>query len=180
MPAKYYVYTLAYPDGKVFYVGKGSKSRIRDHEREAKSGNCVCRKCIIIRGIWKSGREVKQEVVLEATSSQDALRHERRLIGELSALTDLCNKNHKVPRSEVVKTVFDMPLDDAMSAINQMRLSEKQRKQLIDRWASARLPELRQRWKTARQQHWYDRVAEIEREIESINVMVGNVFQITF
>ena len=34
---QFYVYTLAYPDGKVFYVGKGSGYRIDQHEMEART-----------------------------------------------------------------------------------------------------------------------------------------------
>ncbi|GER86520.1 hypothetical protein KDW_06820 [Dictyobacter vulcani] len=33
--SKYYVYTLAYPDGHIFYVGKGQGDRIHQHEKEA-------------------------------------------------------------------------------------------------------------------------------------------------
>lgn len=36
--SSFYVYTLAYPDSKVFYVGKGTGKRIDDHEREARKG----------------------------------------------------------------------------------------------------------------------------------------------
>ena len=32
---KYYVYTLAYPYGEVFYVGKGIGDRLHRHEYEA-------------------------------------------------------------------------------------------------------------------------------------------------
>jgi len=35
-PKTYYVYTYAFPDGRVFYVGKGCNARIDDHEREAR------------------------------------------------------------------------------------------------------------------------------------------------
>jgi hypothetical protein len=176
----YYVYTLAYPDGAVFYVGKGAGDRINTHERDARAGNCLCRKCIIIRKIWKSGKKVKAEIVVSALSSSEALQEERRLIGELSQVTDLCNKTLKNPRIDVVRTIGDMPLDEAMAAIKQMRVSENQRKRIINQWVTGRMPELQQRWRTARQQHWYDRAATIEQEIEAINAMIGNVFQNSF
>jgi hypothetical protein len=177
---QYYVYTLAYPDGAVFYVGKGIRSRIYAHEREARNGDCLCQKCIIIREIWKSGKNVKREFVLEGVSSREALHCERKLIGELSQLANLCNKRGKGTRTEITKTIFDMPIDAVMSAIKQMRISEKQRRQLVSQWVTARMPELQQRWRTARQQHWHDKAAEIEREIEAINAMIGNVFQNSF
>ncbi len=34
-PKTYYVYTYAYPDGVIFYIGKGTQGRIDDHELEA-------------------------------------------------------------------------------------------------------------------------------------------------
>ena len=43
-PKTYYVYTYAFPDGRVFYVGKGCNARIDDQEREARHG-CICEKC---------------------------------------------------------------------------------------------------------------------------------------
>jgi len=35
MEKSHYVYTLAYPDRKIFYVGKGQRNRIDEHEQEA-------------------------------------------------------------------------------------------------------------------------------------------------
>lgn len=176
----YYVYTLAYPDGEIFYVGKGIGDRVNAHERDAKAGNCLCRKCIIIRKIWGSGKNVKVEIVVDGLTSGEALHEERKLIGELSQVTDLCNRTLKSRRTEVARTISDMPMDEAMAAINQMRVSEKQRKQIINQWVTGRMPELQQRWRTARQQHWGDKAAVIEREIEAINAMIGNVFQNSF
>jgi hypothetical protein len=43
-PKTYYVYTNAFPDGRVFYVGKGCNARIDDQECEARHG-CICEKC---------------------------------------------------------------------------------------------------------------------------------------
>ena len=46
----YYVYTLARPDGSVFYVGKGSGKRIHHHERLTRSDPNK-EKCEVIRQI---------------------------------------------------------------------------------------------------------------------------------
>jgi hypothetical protein len=53
----YFVYTLAYPDGTVFYVGKGQDDRIQCHFREAKAG-VLSPKNDSIRSILASGEEV--------------------------------------------------------------------------------------------------------------------------
>lgn len=67
----YYVYTYAYPDGKVFYVGKGHGNRIDHHEREAKSG-VDSEKCAIIRQIWADGKQVLKKKIYENLSEEDA------------------------------------------------------------------------------------------------------------
>ena len=60
----WYVYTYAFPDGTVFYVGKGNHARIDDHERKARNG-CDCDKCRIIRQIWESGHPVQKRIVFK-------------------------------------------------------------------------------------------------------------------
>jgi len=59
---KHYVYSLAYPDGRVFYVGKGTGKRIHRHEAEAKSGKTRNSfKVRIIKKIWAAGQEVDKK-----------------------------------------------------------------------------------------------------------------------
>ena len=54
-----YVYTLAYPDGTVFYVGKGSGNRIKAHFWEALGKKkTVSRVAQRIREIWLQGGKV--------------------------------------------------------------------------------------------------------------------------
>jgi transcriptional regulator with XRE-family HTH domain len=76
---KYYVYTLARPDGTVFYVGKGCGSRIKHHEQEALRGH-NCPKCELIRSIWHSGGTVHRAIMFETDDEQAALAHEMALI----------------------------------------------------------------------------------------------------
>src|SRR5260370_11538749 len=78
-PKTYYVYTYAYPDGSVFYVGKGTKGRIDGHEHEAERG-CQCRKCETIRQIWASGKTIQKRIVYETLDELDALEQEQNLI----------------------------------------------------------------------------------------------------
>lgn len=69
---KYYVYTLAYPDGAVFYVGKGQKNRIHEHEYEARTGKTANpHKVNVIRKIWAGGGEVVKEKIYH-TDDEDA------------------------------------------------------------------------------------------------------------
>src|SRR5690242_15985045 len=77
--ARYYVYTLAYPDGTVFYVGKGTGARMDAHEKEAKGGY-TSKKCDIIRQIWAQGGQVMKTKVYQTESASDALQYEHDLI----------------------------------------------------------------------------------------------------
>jgi hypothetical protein len=74
-----YVYTLAYPDGTVFYVGKGSGYRIDMHEYEAKQGK-KSYKCNVIRQIWRDGGQVVKTKVQENMEEQAAFSLEIDLI----------------------------------------------------------------------------------------------------
>lgn len=75
----FYVYTLTYPDGAVFYVGKGRAGRIDAHEREARKG-VQSLKCDIIRAIWRSGKQIIKTKVSENLSHREAMAHEEQLI----------------------------------------------------------------------------------------------------
>lgn len=89
MVTSWYNYTYGYPDGYikdaieltdiVFYVGKGTKSRINAHEREALTG-CECDKCQVIREIWKNGYPVKKRLVFETLIEEEAFKNEKDLI----------------------------------------------------------------------------------------------------
>lgn len=100
---KYYVYTLADGD-KVFYVGKGTNGRIAQHEAEASKGYdegktrryiCHCRKCLIIRKIWKAHREVVRTVLFETDNERRAYAYERTMIAKYP-LHALCNITHSL------------------------------------------------------------------------------------
>lgn len=76
---KYYVYILARPNGKPFYVGKGVRDRVYHHEREARKGH-KCHKCNIIRKIWRQGGEIQRYTVFTTDDEQEALKYEMELI----------------------------------------------------------------------------------------------------
>jgi hypothetical protein len=62
-----------------FYVGKGSKGRIYDHEQEAKLGH-RCHKCNVIRKVWKSGGDIHRYIVFTTDNEQEAFDFERETI----------------------------------------------------------------------------------------------------
>lgn len=86
----FYVYVLARPNGKPFYVGKGKRYRIYEHESEARRGH-NCHKCHIIRKIWKHGGEVQRYTVFTTDNEQEALDYEMELIA-LHGRESLANK----------------------------------------------------------------------------------------
>jgi len=89
---KYYVYTLAYPDGRVFYVGKGQGDRIDQHEKEAAQYHYYPEatkylpkespKVSVIREIWDSGGKVVKAKVFETDDEQEANEYEKRFIAQ--------------------------------------------------------------------------------------------------
>lgn len=80
--ADFYTYTLAYPDGTVFYVGKGTGNRIDHHEKEAHRGH-ACKKCQTIRLIWATGEQVVKTKVREHLTEDEALDLEAKTIDML-------------------------------------------------------------------------------------------------
>src|SRR5581483_4894621 len=107
-PPTWYNYTYAYPDGYiedgidltdiVFYVGKGTKGRIDQHEKEAQKG-CDCQKCQVIRRIWEKGFPVKKRIVFETLVESDALTREMELIAKHSGkhLTNIIGIRNRFP-----------------------------------------------------------------------------------
>ena len=87
----FYVYILARPNGKPFYVGKGCKRRVLSHATEARRG-CACRKCQVIRAIWKSGKEVNHYIVFTTDNELEALAYEKETIA-LHGRDNLCNQS---------------------------------------------------------------------------------------
>lgn len=86
---RFYVYILCRPNGKPFYVGKGSGKRIFKHDTEARNG-CECHKCRVIRKIWRNGGEIIRYTVLTTDNEQEAFAYETELI-TLHGRTNLTN-----------------------------------------------------------------------------------------
>lgn len=85
---KYYVYVLCRPDGRPFYVGKGTNRRALDHELEARRnhpcGESNPFKCNVIRKIIRHGDCLIYRIdsAYEATDEMRCLEREAALIGE--------------------------------------------------------------------------------------------------
>ena len=94
MMSKHYVYWHRYPKdypdqqlaGKVFYVGKGSRSRSKNHLAEARKG-VQSEKCDIIRSIWAAGKQVVEEKIAYFDNEAEAYELEKKLINELGLST---------------------------------------------------------------------------------------------
>jgi len=87
---RFYVYALARPDDRVFYVGKGQGPRVYDHERYAHRGH-KCHKCNIIRKIWKQGKEVRRYILFTTDDEREALDYEHEMV-MLYGRENLCNR----------------------------------------------------------------------------------------
>jgi hypothetical protein len=118
-----YVYELAYPEsmgGKVFYIGKGTKWRINEHEGEARKGIRSV-KCDIICDIWARGEQVTKRKVYEGLCSAHAFIVEQELIyrkgfDELSNLEVGAKlkkqKHHIVPSVIPIEANFRRDIDE--------------------------------------------------------------------
>lgn len=79
----FYVYGLHYPDGRIFYVGKGKGDRIYDHVTDARAGRCRNKHLqSTILKIERQGGKVRYEKFHQNLSEEIALEKERQLIAE--------------------------------------------------------------------------------------------------
>lgn len=118
---KHYVYTHAYPDGTVFYVGKGTGDRIYQHVSEARRG-VDSLKCEIIRSILAKGEKVLREKVAEFDNEQDAFIYEWGLINLIYGYDNLANvceggNGGVVERTRLYKQVTIMLSEEVVNAL---------------------------------------------------------------
>jgi len=102
---RHYIYIYAYPDGRVFYVGKGKGNRILDHEAEARRG-VKSPKCDIIRSIWSKKEEVLKIKLAFFDNENDALRYEASLIASLDGLSNILQGRRRI--SEIFLSQEDL------------------------------------------------------------------------
>lgn len=150
-PKGYYVYTLAWPNGEIFYVGKGKGRRFDAHLREAERRECICSKCRTIHRIWEKRQEVQIAYVFETGDPKAALAKEAELIKALAGQGTLANKEH-VP--------YIAPV---MRGIPRTRREIKALSELLDRRGMSRA----------------ERV-QIEQEIADLKQSIGAGWQRSF
>jgi hypothetical protein len=93
----FYVYTLACPDGRVFYVGKGSGNRKDMHIRQARNGGRE-RRHQVIREIEAAGEQVVVQVRESGLSESSAFLLERTYL-EIFESDFLTNVNNRISRA---------------------------------------------------------------------------------
>lgn len=86
-PTGPYCYSLASPDGKVFYVGKGRGKRMFAHEKQARLGGLGA-KCDRIREILADGGDVAYAVLGQFETDEAAFAAEKQWIGHFPNLTN--------------------------------------------------------------------------------------------
>ncbi len=92
MNGKFYVYELRDPEGKTFYVGKGSGQRLTAHKAKALRGEKT-HKATKIRAIVAKGGEIEPVIVYRTDDEDEAYKMEVKLIarygrGNLTNHTD--------------------------------------------------------------------------------------------
>lgn len=176
-PARYFVYILERPDpdGRPFYVGKGTGNRPYEHFSEARAGNCTCRKCIIIRGILRLRREPTITYAFRTDDEREAFKVELTTIKTLGLRYRLCNKNAPapVPSTHPLQMTYLEYLDWLVF----IDTPAKERKRILEDWAYQRLPMLRAEWRAARLNGPPGRAADIDEEINRIESEIGMVMQ---
>lgn len=168
---RFYVYTLARPDGRIFYVGKGTRTRINAHEAEARNG-CSCHKCCVIRKIWQNGGEVRRKIVFYTNDELEAYRREVQVIAQIG-LVNLANvapggsTNFRPP----IRALPDKPITEITDAeyVNHLRnITGMTRKCIDDMLERFRLRKLRifeqalRRAKHNQRMNGWDTQAEID------------------
>ncbi len=92
---KYYVYVYRFPNGEIFYVGKGQRNRAHDHLDKVTRNlrDCNEHKREIIRSLLAQGLEPIIEIIATFTSEQEAYMYEWALINMTCIAEKLSNKN---------------------------------------------------------------------------------------
>jgi hypothetical protein len=79
----FYVYVLCRPDGSPFYVGKGVKLRVFQHDAEARNSKSLTHKLNVIRSLHRRGHSIGYHIAGFFDDEPSALAHERNLIARI-------------------------------------------------------------------------------------------------
>ncbi len=172
---KYCVYALAYPNGNIFYVGKGTVTRPPEHFKEARSKVCRCKKCQIILTIWKQRQAVQVLVLFETDDEQEAFQREAVEIERLRKLYPLCNIYGRKPLPAT--QAMGMSLTEYREHLTHYTLTKREHRTLILQFGIEKIHMLEKAWQAARRKHNDERADQLADEIEAMAAAVGRVWQ---
>jgi hypothetical protein len=140
-PSGYFVYTLAWPSGDIFYVGKGKGGRAESHLSEAYKYECYCPKCRVIHRIWEKRQQVQIGYVFETDDPKVALVRETELIKALGYTGTLTNKDHMpyIPAEKPIRQSVEDRIQGLTELSQQRGLSKKARAELQQEIADLKL-----------------------------------------
>lgn len=168
----YYVYILFRPDGRPFYVGKGQRNRMHQHEVEARKGH-DCYKCNTIRKIWSEGGSVFKTKVFETHDEADAYQMEARVISAIG-LDLLANvKEGGIPES--MRAYVRQPAEwvEWLARHVTKPVSPEEARETHARAMIAQLS-----WLIHQRRYWYqsrlepEQVAALDNEIDAYRVAI--------
>ena len=79
----FYLYVLCRPSGEPFYVGKGVKLRVLQHESDARTTRMLSYKLNLIRSLHRQGQHIAYRIDSSFAEEAGALARERALIAEI-------------------------------------------------------------------------------------------------
>ena len=131
-PSGYFVYTLAWPSGEIFYVGKGKGGRAEEHLSEAYKYECYCPKCRAIHRIWGKRQQVQINYVFETNDPKAALVKETELIKSLAYAGTLTNKAHAAftPTERPIRQQIEHQIRSLTELSQQRGMSKAERAEL--------------------------------------------------
>lgn len=180
---KYYVYTLSYPNGDVFYVGKGHGRRVHDHEREARRENHQCAKCDIIRRVWASGKQITKNFVFTTTSEAEALSKEAEFIRlyDLSLLANVSAGRGGILTQRQRYHSRSNPVE-IKAQLKRRRIPRKEQREILEDWHDKKINILLHQRRAARFYNSPKMYQEIDEAILSHQIAIGEkvVEQLSF
>lgn len=177
---KFYVYTLARSDGRVFYVGKGMGDRVNAHETEARTDH-DCHKCNIIRKIWRAGGQVKKDIVGTFIREADAYEREAQLIS-LYDLKALANVRPGLSGFIIAEPNRFAVYNAAAIKARLIRrgVSAARRREILEAWHLEEIKDLKDSRVRARVWSDPEMLKQIEDQITAHKIALGKSSQLSF